>query len=94
MDAFVARHREGITSVLHCFDRVIFHGHLPINYPKALEWFLATQGVELPGFARFVQQHSESLRLSAEAMARTARRPCAYANAYIRKEEWPHKITQ
>lgn len=94
MDAFVARHRDQITSVLHCFDRVIFHGHLPINYPKALEYFLATQRVELPGFARFVQRHSESLRLSAEEMARRAQRPCAYANGYIRKEEWAHKIAR
>ena len=30
MNAFVAKHRPEIKGVLHCFDRVILRGHLPI----------------------------------------------------------------
>lgn len=94
MDEFVAHHRGDITAVLQCLDRVIFHGHLPIDYAGALDCFRQGQRVRLEDFGRFVQRHSESLRLSAEAFARAEGRPCEYQAGYIRKEEWAGKIAR
>ena len=94
MDEFVARHASDITGVLHCLDRVIFHGHLPIDYPASMDRFRWTQGIRLEGWARFVQGHSESLRIAAEAVAEAAGRPCVYEKSYVRKEEWAHEVAR
>ena len=94
MDEFVARHAKDITSVLHCLDRVIFHGHLPIDYAGALDRFRWAQGIRLEAWARFVQGHSDALRLGAEAFAKAAGRPCVYEKSYVRKEEWAHGIAR
>lgn len=94
MDGFVAQHRDDITAVLHCLDRVVFHGHLPIDYAEALDRFRCSLGVRLEDFGRFVQHHSEKLRLAAEAYAQAEGRPCVYQPGYIRKEEWAHNLAR
>jgi hypothetical protein len=94
MNAFVSRHQEKITGVLHCFDRVVFHGHLPINYPQALRRFLATRNVPIQEFGRFVEQQSNRLRLAAEELAARVGRPCVYSNKPGRKEEWAHRLAE
>ena len=94
MDEFLARHAKDITGVLHCLDRVIFHGHLPICYAEAFDRFRRAQGVRLEDFGRFVQCHSEELRLAAEAYAQAEDRPCIYQKTYVRKEEWAREIAR
>jgi hypothetical protein len=37
---FVAQFASRIVSVLSCFDRVIFQGHVPIRRPRAFERFV------------------------------------------------------
>lgn len=94
MNEFVARHASDITGVLHCLDRVIFHGHLPIDYPESMNSFRWAQGVRLEGWARFVQGQSESLRIATEAFAKAEGRPCVYEKSYVRKEEWAHEVAR
>jgi hypothetical protein len=36
MQAFLSRHEPKVTAVLDCFDRIVFQGHLPFNYPEAM----------------------------------------------------------
>jgi hypothetical protein len=94
MNRFISRHREKITGVLQCFDRVIFQGHLPINYAEALQTFLRARGVSMPDFGRFVRTQSERMRLAAEGFAARARRPCIFVGKPGRKEAWAHEIAK
>ena len=94
MQEFVARHEEKITAVLHCLDRVIFHGHLPFCYAEAMDAFRRSQSVRLADWARFVQRQSEEVRRAAEEMVREAGRPCVYQKSHIRKEQWAHQIAE
>ena len=40
LSRFVSKFTSLIVAVLSCFDRVLFKGHLPINYGSALEGFV------------------------------------------------------
>ena len=92
MDAFVARHAGQITGILECFDRVVFQGHLPINYPEAMTAFLRHQGVCLEGYAAFVARQSDALLKAAIQWAAAEGRPCEYHRVCARKEAWAKEI--
>jgi hypothetical protein len=94
MDTFLARHRDKVTAVLDCHDRIVFHGHLPINYPQALGRFLRGLGVGPHNYAGFVHRQSERLREAAEQLAAAHRRPCLYLKHRSRKEDWAHRIAE
>lgn len=86
MDAFVARRAGTVTAVLECFDRVVFQGHLPIDYPESMTRFLRETRVTASGYAGFVCRQSEELRWAAEQWAATEGRPCVFLRACGRKE--------
>jgi hypothetical protein len=44
MRKFVAKHAAAKTGTLSCFDRVLFKGHLPLGYMRAMEEFPSEQG--------------------------------------------------
>ncbi len=92
MDAFVARRAGTVTAVLECFDRVVFQGHLPINYPESMTRFLRETGVTASGYAGFVCRQSEELRWAAEQWAATEGRPCVFLKTCGRKEAWAREI--
>jgi hypothetical protein len=94
MNEFISRHAEKITGVLHCFDRVVFQGHLPINYVESLRAFLAQRGVALEQFGSFVSRYSHQLRTAAEELAQREGRPCVYMKKPGRKETWAGQIAQ
>ena len=94
MNTFITRHAQKITGSLTCFDRLVFHGHLPINYSENLHRFIRQQGLKLEDFSRFVQRHSEHLRQSAEQMAAKARRPFIYLQHFSRKEDLARRIAE
>jgi len=87
MQEFLSRHASKITGVLSCFDRVVFHGHLPLGYPHAMERYLNARGCLLKDFKTFVTQQSERLKTHAQAVAAQANRPYIYLEGYTRKED-------
>lgn len=94
MKSFLARHREKVTAVLNCFDRVVFQGHLPINYPESMTGFLRSKGITAGSYAKFVERQSTTLREAAEQWARDEDRPCEFRKTCSRKEAWAKKIAE
>ena len=94
MKEFVARHQGSVTGCLDCFDRIIFKGHLPLQYGLARERFLRRREVDLSHFDRYVMQQSERLRTAAEEWAQAQGRPFAFESRWQRKERWAHEIAE
>lgn len=95
MDQFVSAHRDSIVGHLSVFDRMIFHGHLPINHPKGLAKFMSSRGVRLKEFACFWKRHSEALKDHAMEMAKREGRPYEYLRRKMpKKDEYARKMAQ
>jgi hypothetical protein len=94
MKRFIEKHREKINGTLSCFDRIIFKGHLPLGYPKAMEEFMYRQGLLLKDFKSFVTTCSEKLKDHAKAVAEKNSRPYIYFNHAIRKDEFVQDLAQ
>lgn len=94
MPSFLDKHADKIKAVLSCFDRVILRGYLPFCHPRALEGFLADQGVLLKDFKTFAPQQAERLKAHAQEVARQAARPYQHLARRTRKEELARSIAQ
>ncbi len=94
METFVRKHQDSILGVLSCPDRVIFKGHLNLNYPKAVETLLARHGLLLKDFKAFAVQRSEELVAHAKQMAQRAGRPYEYLKSYKRKESYVKSLLE
>lgn len=92
MEKFLSKHATSIKGVISCFDRMIFKGHLPINYPDAMERFFSSHNILLKDFGHFVSKQSEILKEHAKSMANNARRPIHYINSDTKKEGFVHSI--
>jgi len=92
MNTFCQKHTEKITGVLSCPDRVLFKGHLPLNYPAAMERFLTSQGLLLKDFKSFCAQESERVKQHAVTMCKRLDRPYVYLNRFERKEDYVCKL--
>ena len=104
MNAFVAKHRPEIKGVLHCFDRVILRGHLPIaGTGYFLRWLTSKQVAlnlnQLPegwwNFKDAAPWFAETLKNHAHALAAERNRPYRHlpAPSGWRKTlaSWPSK---
>lgn len=70
MNPFVERHRDKISSVLSCFDRVIVTGTLPdIGYAGAMAGYLSYHKVRLFDYPRWAERLRNELRDHAEQLA-------------------------
>lgn len=79
MEQFLERHKDSITGVISCFDRVLFRGTLrSISHVEGMKAFLATHKVLLKDFGVFVQKHSFRIKEHAEAFANRHARPFQY----------------
>ena len=56
MKRFIQKHYSKITGTLSCFDRVMFKGHLPINWAESMEQFISGQGLLIKDFKNFVSE--------------------------------------
>jgi hypothetical protein len=92
MKTFLHKHRELITGVLSCPDRVIFKGYLSLRHPGAVEQFLSRQGLLLKDFKKFAITQSEALKNHAIAMAQAAGRPYEYLRSYKDKDKYVQRI--
>ncbi|MGC9043838.1 MAG: hypothetical protein ACP5KG_08275 [Myxococcota bacterium] len=50
MELFYKKHKDKITGILSCFNRILFRGYLPIGYPQAIEDFMNRRGLLLRDF--------------------------------------------
>jgi len=81
--SFLERHASTIAGSVSCFDRVIFKGYLKhLSHPCGMMKFLASRGVLLKDFDRFVRKHTDRIVLSAKEMCRQQGRSYAYLNSY------------
>ena len=94
MDRFLQKHRHLTTGVISCFDRVLFKGHLPISGAKAMEGFMARQGLLIKDFKNFVGEHSARIKAHAKATADRANRLFQPLTHTIRKEDWARDIAK
>ena len=88
--AFVAKFASLIVCTLHCFDRVIFKGHLAMAAPAELEryvdWVLRVRRCHFLNVV--APQWSEMLVENAKTIARKANRTFLYRTGSFKKEAW------
>lgn len=85
MNAFLERHQAEIQGVLHCFDRVILRGHLPMAAPGYFSTWLYSKKISLNvprlcaagwrAYKDVVPELSAQLKAHAQASAEKAGRP-------------------
>jgi hypothetical protein len=92
MKTFLHKHRELITGVLSCPDRVIFKGYLGLSHPGAVERFLSRRGLLLKDFKQFAVEQSEAVKQHAIDLAERAGRPYEYLRSYKDKDKYVQKI--
>jgi hypothetical protein len=91
---FLVKFASLIVCTLHCFDRVIFKGHLPFGAPCELEYFVdRILKVRRADFMKtLAPQYSERLIEHAQEWAREAGRTYTYRTGKFRKDEWAHNL--
>ena len=73
MNPFVERHRDKISGVLSCFDRVVITGTLPdIGYAGAMAGYLSYHNIRLFDYPRWAEPLRDELRNHAEQLASEA----------------------
>ena len=85
---FLVKFASLIVCTLHCFDRVIFKGHLALSAPRELEYFVdRVLKVRRGDFMKTIApQYSDRLVKHAQAWAQEAGRTYEYRTGQFRKE--------
>jgi hypothetical protein len=91
---FLVKFASTIRCVLHCFDRVIFKGHLALSSSAELERFVDhVLQVRRSHFMRVVApQYSQKLVEHAERFARQRGRIYQYRTGNFKKEQWAEQL--
>jgi hypothetical protein len=92
--AFLARHGDDVTGVIHGFDRLRLQGTLRHLYcPELMAMYLERAGVLYKDFKAHVTAVTARIRGAAEAVAQAAARPVHYLrDSSIRKEDFAAEI--
>jgi hypothetical protein len=87
---FVSKFSSLIACVLHCFDRVIFKGYLPLSRPATMEQFVdGVLKIRRSDFLKTTaRQWSQRLVEHAKQFAAGRDRPFEYHQGQLRKDEW------
>ena len=73
MNLFVEPHRNRVTGVLSCFDRVVVTGTLPdIGYAQAMAGYLSYHNARLFDYTRWAEPLRNEIRDNAERVAAQA----------------------
>ena len=91
---FLVKFASLIVCTLHCFDRVIFKGHLALSAPCELEYFVdRVLRVRRSHFMKtMAPQYSDRLVAHAQGWARKAGRIYVYRTGQFRKDEWAQNL--
>ena len=96
LSRFVSKFTRLIVTVLSCFDRVLFKGHLALAAPCELEYFVdRVLKVRRTDFMKtLAPQYSDRLVTHAQNWARKAERIYLYRTGNFRKDEWAQSIVR
>jgi hypothetical protein len=94
MEKFILKHQDKIQGTLSCFDRLVFHGHLPINHSRGFGDLLGRLRILFKDLKPFMIQQAERLKSHAQALAARANRPYEYLQGVVRKERLARAIAQ
>lgn len=94
MRSFIEKNADKITGTISCFDRLIFKGHLPLNWPGAMEDLIARQGLKIKDFKKFVSSSSDRLKTHAKALADRYGRIYCHLRRPLRKEDLARQICE
>jgi len=91
---FLVKFASLIVCTLHCFDRVIFKGHLALSAPCELEYFVdRILKVRRSDFMKTIApQYSDRLVAHARAWAQKAGKIYLYRTGQFRKDEWAFNL--
>ena len=91
---FLAKFANLILCTLHCFDRVLFKGHLSLAAPRELQYFVdCVLKVRRSDFMKtLAPQFSDRLAEHAQRWARKAGRVYQYRTGQFRKDEWAQNL--
>jgi hypothetical protein len=91
---FLTKFAKLIVCTLHCFDRVLFKGHLALAAPRELEYFVdRILKVRRSDFMKtMAPQFSDRLVEHAQVWARKAGRVYQYRTGQFRKDEWAQNL--
>lgn len=91
---FLVKFASLIVCTLHCFDRVIFKGHLPLSAAHELERFIDyVLKVRRSQFMNVIApKYSDQLVEHAKRMAATAGRTYLYRTGSFRKDQWAERF--
>ncbi len=87
MRDFILHHQGKIKGVLSCFDRMLFRGYLPLQYPQGMAGFLRQRGIPFSKLKPFLLETSGALKVHAQRMARERGRPYRYLNTSLPMEQ-------
>ena len=87
--SFVAKFSSLIVTILNCFDRVIFKGHLPFWTDKQVNDFVDFQlNIKRKDFLPLLEQSAQQLVDHAQAIADQAGRPYLFKQGKFKKEKF------
>ena len=91
---FVTKFASLIVCTLHCFDRVIFKGHLPMARPSELERFVDyVLKVRRSHFMKVLApEYSDALVKHAQRLANKLGRKYLYRTGSFRKDQWAEQL--
>jgi len=91
---FLTKFANLIVCTLHCFDRVLFKGHLSLAAPRELQYFVdCVLKVRRSDFMKtMAPQFSDRLVEHAQRWARKAGRVYQYRTGQFRKDEWAQNL--
>jgi hypothetical protein len=91
---FLVKFASLIVSTLHCFDRVLFKGHLALAAPHQLAYFVdCVLKVRRTDFMKTIApRYSQRLVEHAQSWARRAGRTYEYRNGHFRKDQWAQQL--
>ena len=95
MREFCDKHASKINGVLSCFDRMLFHGYLPIMSGWAMAQFLRSENVRCENLKPFLIDNAERVKKHAQDTATVAGRPYIYvASAGMKMERHARELAQ
>jgi hypothetical protein len=94
MNSFIQKYQDKIKGRIDCFDRIIFKGYLPLQWPGAMKQFLNKNDVLIKNFGKFVDKHTERVVQHAKDYAQKLNRPYAEVKFGQRKEELAQNIAR
>ena len=94
MKAFIRKYENRIHGVLSCFDRMIFHGYLPIMSGWQMAEFLYRLNVNFSKLKTFLLENSERVKNHAVTMAEKHGRPFRYLKVNIDKNQAAREIAR